>query len=74
MRKSVNTIRANEVMPNRSITACNINPTNEKITLKQETIISRLDFVPRKKEPMIAILSVMYKEGKKKKEEATKTK
>ena len=61
-------------MPGRSITACVKNRTDEKITLKPETVINRLEFVPRKKERMTLLLSVIYKEGKKKKEEERKTK
>ena len=73
-KKCVNTIGASEVMPERSITACFISPTDEKLTLKTDTEISRLKFVPRKKEQMTVILSAIYKERKIKKEEAAKTK
>ena len=37
-------------------TARVINPTDEKITLKPETVISQLEFVLRKKEPLSNII------------------
>ena len=48
-----------------------VNITGEKLTLTPDTVISRLKCVPRKRETMTVILSVIYNDGKSTKEIAT---
>ena len=68
------TLGLTDRVPERNMTTNIINPTNKKLILNPDTLIGWLEFVPRKKEPMIVILSIIYKEEKTKKEEAIKKK
>ena len=43
------TMGAIDIMPDRNIIACVINPTDEKLTLKPDTVISILQFFSKKK-------------------------
>ena len=65
------TIGAIEVVQEKRITACLVNTTGEKLTLTPDSVIGRLKCVPRKRETMTVILSVIYKDGKFTKEKAT---
>ena len=58
------TIGAIEIVQEKRITACLVNTTGEKLTLTPDTVIGRLKSVPRKRETMTVILSVIYKKGK----------
>ena len=57
-------IRAIELMLEKSITACAINLKSEKFTIKRYRVISRLQFVLSKREPMTVMLFVIYTEEK----------
>ena len=63
------TVGAIEVVQETKITACLVNTTGENLT--PDTVIGRLKCVPRKRETMTVIISVIYKDGKSTKEKAT---